>query len=215
VAKWAISRDTQFEREPRIGLSEENTLNDKQNRFAAEYLVDLNATQAAIRAGYSKRSAYSQGQRLLKNAEVALLVEAGRQRIAARLEVTANRVVEELARIGFANMGDFIRIDEGGGVQVDLSNAGRAELAAVKTVTVEHYVDRNSRKAKRVKIKLWDKATALAVLVKHLNLYADGFRGSPQVARGVKLDVDAMTEEQRERCRAALLTLEAMPTMPA
>ena len=45
-------------------------LNEKQQRFADEYLIDLNATRAAIRAGYSEKTAYSQGERLLRNAEV-------------------------------------------------------------------------------------------------------------------------------------------------
>lgn len=51
-------------------------LNDKQQRFCDEYLIDLNATQAAIRAGYSKKTAYSQGQRLLKHAEAKIYIEA-------------------------------------------------------------------------------------------------------------------------------------------
>lgn len=50
-------------------------LNDKQKRFADEYIIDLNATQAAIRAGYAERTAYSQGQRLLKNVEVQVYIE--------------------------------------------------------------------------------------------------------------------------------------------
>lgn len=51
-------------------------LNDKQQRFCDEYLIDLNATQAAIRSGYSKKTAYSQGQRLLKHVEVNAYIEA-------------------------------------------------------------------------------------------------------------------------------------------
>lgn len=50
-------------------------LNDKQKRFANEYIIDLNATQAAIRAGYAERTAYSQGQRLLKNVEIQSYIE--------------------------------------------------------------------------------------------------------------------------------------------
>ena len=51
-------------------------LNDKQKRFCDEYLIDLNATQAAIRSGYSKKTAYSQGQRLLKHDEVKAYIES-------------------------------------------------------------------------------------------------------------------------------------------
>ena len=56
-------------------------MNAKQRRFAEEYLKDLNATQAAIRAGYSERTAYSQGQRLLKNVEIKNAIKEVRERI--------------------------------------------------------------------------------------------------------------------------------------
>jgi phage terminase small subunit len=76
------------------------TLTARQARFVAEYLIDLNATQAAIRAGYSARSAYSQGERLLRHAEIRKAVAAGKKRQADRLELTAMRVLEDIHRIG-------------------------------------------------------------------------------------------------------------------
>lgn len=79
-------------------------LTPKQARFVEEYLVDLNATQAAIRAGYSARTAHSQGQRLLKHVEVAASVAAGQQDRSGRTEITADRVLQELAKIGFADI---------------------------------------------------------------------------------------------------------------
>lgn len=65
----------------------------KQERFVAEYLIDLNATQAAIRAGYSAKTAVVQGSRLLTNANVAAAVAAARTKVAGKLEVTADRVI--------------------------------------------------------------------------------------------------------------------------
>jgi phage terminase small subunit len=79
-------------------------LNDKQARFVREYLVDLNATQAAIRSGYSEATAYSQGQRLLKNVEVAAAVAKAQAKRAERTDVTADRVLRELAKIGFSDL---------------------------------------------------------------------------------------------------------------
>lgn len=67
----------------------------RQQRFVEEYLVDSNATQAAIRAGYSRKTAYSQGHRLLKNAEVADAVREGRTRIAEKAELNSAWVVAE------------------------------------------------------------------------------------------------------------------------
>lgn len=79
-------------------------LTAKQAQFVAEYLIDLNATQAAIRAGYSAKTAYSQGQRLLTNVEVAASVAAAMAKRAERTEITADRVLQELAKIGFSDI---------------------------------------------------------------------------------------------------------------
>lgn len=79
-------------------------LNAKQRRFLDEYLIDLNATQAAIRAGYSAKTASSQGERLLRNVEVqALLTERMKAR-EKRTEITQDKVLAELAKIGFADI---------------------------------------------------------------------------------------------------------------
>lgn len=77
---------------------------DRQKAFAEEYIVDFNATQAAIRAGYSKKTAYSQGQRLLKNVEVQKRVTEAIQDRIRRTHITQDRVVLELAAIAFADM---------------------------------------------------------------------------------------------------------------
>lgn len=71
-------------------------LNAKQRRFVTEYQVDYNATQAAIRAGYSKESAYSQGARLLKHAGVKVAIEREARRHRARAELTIDLVLERL-----------------------------------------------------------------------------------------------------------------------
>ena len=68
-------------------------LTDKQTAFVREYLVDLNATQAAIRAGYSERTAYSAGQRLLKNVEIQRAVAAAQVKRARRVEIEAEDVL--------------------------------------------------------------------------------------------------------------------------
>jgi len=75
------------------------TISAKQQRFADEYLVDLNATQAAIRAGYATRNADVTGPRLLGNVGIAAAIEAGRAKQAERTGITADRVIAELAAI--------------------------------------------------------------------------------------------------------------------
>lgn len=74
-------------------------LTDKQAAFVREYLVDLNATQAAIRAGYSERTAYSVGQRLLKKVEIQRAVAAAQAKRAQRVEVTQDYVISNLVEI--------------------------------------------------------------------------------------------------------------------
>ena len=78
-------------------------LTAKQAAFVAEYAVDRNATQAAIRAGYSAKTAASQGERLLRNVEVRQAVDAGLNRLATKTGVTAERVLRERARLAFAD----------------------------------------------------------------------------------------------------------------
>lgn len=76
-----------------------NRLTEKQQRFVAEYLLDLNATQAAIRAGYSQKTAYSMGQRLLKKVEVQEAIRRAKQERLERTKITQDYVLEKLYEI--------------------------------------------------------------------------------------------------------------------
>jgi len=75
-------------------------LNEKQRRFVAEYLIDLNATQAAIRAGYSRHTAKSQGQRLLTNVAIAAAVGTKTQKQIEKLDISADYVLRGLKEVG-------------------------------------------------------------------------------------------------------------------
>jgi len=87
-------------------------LTDKQKLFCEEYLVDLNATQAAIRAGYSKKTAYSIGQENLKKPEIQEEIKRLREARSKRTQITADRVLEELAKIGFSNIKNYLRVKD-------------------------------------------------------------------------------------------------------
>jgi phage terminase small subunit len=101
-----------------------------QRLFAKEYLVDLNATKAAIAAGYSKKTAYFQGQRLLKNVEVRTAIEKGLGKIFERLDLSAEHILRELAWIAFARMSDYIRV-QGRNAYIDLSVLTHDQSAAI------------------------------------------------------------------------------------
>lgn len=86
-------------------------LNERQKRFAAEYLVDLNATRAAKRAGYTEKGAARTGRRLLKNEEVQAVIRAAIQERQRRVEITQDQVVAELAEIAFKKATDDSKTD--------------------------------------------------------------------------------------------------------
>src|SRR4051812_25203704 len=151
-------------------------LTPKQKRFVAEYLIDLNGTQAVIRAGYSKNGADVQAIRLLGNARIASELAARQAKRATKFEVTADKVVEELAKIGFCNMQDYMRVGADGDPYLDFSALSRDQAAALSEVTVEDFKDGrgdDARDVRRVKFKLADKRAALVDLGKHLGLFKE------------------------------------------
>ena len=151
-------------------------LSARQQRFINEYLVDLNASQAAVRAGYSPRTAYSQGQRLLKHVEVADAIARAMRDRAERARLKADDVIAEYRRIAFANILDFIRVQSDGNVIVDLSQLTRDQAAALTEISIDDCVEErgpDTRRAKRVRIKLADKRAALSDLGRHLGMFRD------------------------------------------
>lgn len=150
-------------------------LTAKQQAFVDEYLIDRNATQAAIRAGYSAKTAYSQGQRLLKNVEVLAAVSGGLKGLSEATGITAARVILELARLGtsdvrrmFNEHGSLLSI-------VNLSDDAAAAVSSIKVVTKRLPTgDGEPAEVEYIsEIKLWDKNSALEKLGKHLKLFTE------------------------------------------
>ncbi len=159
-------------------------LNAKQARFVQEYLIDLNATQAAIRAGYSAKTATVQASRLLTNVNVQSELSKKQSKIADRFEITQERIVDELAKIGFANMLDYMRAGPDGDPHLDFSQLTRDQAAALSEVTVEDFTDgrgEDAREVRRIKFKLHDKKGALVDLGKHLGMFKEENKSAPPV----------------------------------
>jgi phage terminase small subunit len=152
-------------------------LTPKQKRFVAEYLIDLNAKQAAIRAGYSPKTAEVQGSVLLRNPKVKAAVAEKTQKRMNKLEITAEKVLQELALLGFANMMDYMQITGDGEAYVDLSKITREQAAAIQEITVDETgggAGDNKREAvQRTRFKLASKRDSLELLGKHLKLFTD------------------------------------------
>ena len=106
----------------------------KMQKFVDEYLVDLNATQAAIRAGYSKKTAYSIGVSNLKKPEIQAAIQKRQKSAAEKLEITRERVLKELASIGFAKATDFLTIQGGHVLIKDSDDVAADKLAALASV---------------------------------------------------------------------------------
>ena len=159
-------------------------LNDKQKQFCKEYLVDLNATQAAIRARYAEKTAYSQGQRLLKNVEAQEYIRELMQKREQRTEITADKVLEEYAKLGFSDVTDYLQVvterilvghDKETGEPIsdisqfvlmkDTKDIPPEKLAAISEV--------KQHKDGSISFKLHDKRGALDSIARHLGMFAE------------------------------------------
>ncbi|WP_312047753.1 terminase small subunit [Anaerotignum sp.] len=140
----------------------------KQKMFVEEYLIDLNATQAAIRAGYSPQTAYSIGQENLNKPEIKNALEKAMAERSRRTGISADRVLMELAKMAFVNPKDVINMSDGS-VRKDASDD---DLACVQSVKVKtSYFDTGETIEKET--KLYDKKASLELLGKHLGIFTD------------------------------------------
>lgn len=138
----------------------QNNLTPKQQRFCLEYIKDRNATAAAIRAGYSEKTANEQGPRLLVNVSIQQELQRLQKQVADATGVEVKQLVNELAKIAFADMPDLIDPDTG--EFKDLRSLTPAQRAALQEVTAQ---------GGKVKVRLHPKLTAIDMLMKHLGGY--------------------------------------------
>src|SRR5262245_37073092 len=147
-------------------------LTAKQTRFVAEYLVDLNATQAAIRAGYSRRSAEQQAYENLRKPEIAQAITAGKAQQLETANLSAARVLEELRRLAFTDFRTFFDADGNLKPVEDLDDDQAACLASHEVV-IKNGKAGDGQTVEIHKIKLWDKMRALELLAKHFGLVTE------------------------------------------
>ena len=142
------------------------SLNVKQKRFVEEYLIDLNATQAAIRAGYSEKTAYSSGQRLLKHVEIQAAIQKRQSKRAVRTEVTQDRLINELAWLGFSDLRKVATWDT---TPDSIKLTGSADIDDDTAAALSEF----SLTPTGFKVKLHDKLGALDKLARHLGMYSE------------------------------------------
>jgi phage terminase small subunit len=179
-------------------------LTPKQARFVAEYLIDLNATQAAIRAGYSEKTARAQGSALLTNPNVASAVESRNAKRSEKLGITAERVLKEIELLAFSDVADVVD-NESGTLTIknlrDIEPGARRTIESVQESPTEFGIKRS--------VKLHSKVAALTLLVKHLGLEAPqktehtGKDGGPIETANVRYVVQVPKEEPEDGSEVA------------
>jgi phage terminase small subunit len=162
-------------------------LTDKQKRFIEEYLIDLNATQAAIRAGYSPKTAHEQGAQLLAKLSIRSEIDKAIAERSKRTGITQDRILRELAKVAFVNAADVINLDE---AKIH-DNIDRDDTAAIASVKVKTIPTEEGDIVER-EVKTYDKLKALELLGKHLGMFTDKISISGDM--GVKI-VDDITDE--------------------
>jgi phage terminase small subunit len=180
------------EAEVRIAAAEVQayaTLNARRAAFVKNYLLDLNATQAAIRAGYSEKTAGSIAKDLMESPAIAQAIQRGLAARAERLDITQDKVLSEMNILASASV-DSYEIDDRGNVQV-AEGVDPAAIRAIKSIKKKIRHDKDGSITYDVSVELWDKPGSLKLMGRHVNLFADrvehsGPNGGPIPLTGVR-----------------------------
>lgn len=173
-------------------------LTDKQKRFVEEYLVDLNATQAAIRADYSEKTARSQGQRLLTKVDVQKAIQKGKSERSERVKVDADYVLGRLVEIDQMDFVDILNDSHGLKPVAEWPAIWRCYISSMEVVE-EFQGSGNDREmiGYLKKIKWPDKLKNLELLGKHVDVQA--FSEKKTVEHSGKVDYSNMTEVELDK----------------
>lgn len=167
-------------------------LNDRQMRFCDEYLIDLNATQAAIRAGYTEKYAHTNVTKLLQNTTIKEEIQKRQKARLERTEITQDMVLRELAIIAFSNAADYAAVVEKDavvdGVPVLDEDGNPVKYRTVEPVLTSSLTEAQKKALSVIKkgrdgfeVKPYDKIRALELLGKHLGMFTEKLDLSGQV----------------------------------
>ncbi len=186
-----------------------------QDRFCSEYLVDLNGTQAAIRAGYSEKSAHAEASRLLKNVKVHRRVQELKEERAKRLEIQSDNVLRELAHLGHSDIRGLI--DESGCV-IPVHEWPEELARAVSSIKVREEFEDGFRLcgdcAKNTprtfvgftkEVKFWDKPKSLELMGKHKKLFTEKHEHSGPDGKPIETRDVPMTEQELDAKIATIM----------
>jgi phage terminase small subunit len=178
-------------------------LTPKQKRFCEEYIIDLNATQAAIRAGYSDNSGKQIANENLTKPDVQEYIQELIQKREKRTEITADKVIKELAHIAFDDISNYLQYrtervvtghnDDGTPIQeyrtiIDLKDSDTIDTRSISEV--------QQGSNGQFKFKMYCKDNALVQLGKHLGLFVDKVEATNT---NLNTDLSNMTAEERKK----------------
>ncbi len=163
-------------------------LTDKQERFVQEYLIDLNATQAAIRAGYSERTAGQIGEQNLKKLEIQNAIHIAQQEISKRNDITIDRVLNEYAKIAFSDVRNILTTDGGLKDAFEWDDETAGAVASIKSFEVTS--PEGEKLGTNREIKMYDKLRALDSIGKHL-----GFFETDNKQKQSQIDVNVLSDD--------------------
>ncbi len=176
----------------------------KQWLWVLNYVISKNATEAAKLAGYSLKTAKQIGTENLAKPALMALVEVELEKHVDSLEITAERVLREIAKLAFSNYADILKFDQDGRPVIDLQDLHRDQYAALQEVTTttrkllgKDYDD-DGAEVTNVKVKLADKGVNLERLGRHLELFTDKMKHSG------KIEVTELSDDQLDARLKAL-----------
>jgi len=149
-------------------------LTAREKAFIESFIELRHQTKAYIAAGYAAKGAPTNAARLIAKDHIQKALKLAEAEIRARLAPTVDRIIENLARMGFVGMSKFMRVDEFGNPSIDLSACTQSELDLVQEMTTETYVEGGgeaAREVKKVRIKLYDRMKALEKMGQHLGMF--------------------------------------------
>ena len=187
-------------------------LTPKQKRFVEEYLVDLNATQAAIRAGYSKKRASETGYQLLQKTTVSKAIQEAMDKRSERTGITGDQVIKQLAKIAFADIKDVVvwnnkevvvDTDKKTGkpvtqqeLTIDVKSADEVDGTILSEIT-----ETTNHQGRKIGVKLNDRMKALELLGRHLGLFDPKMKHIDDLSSAQLEKIKAESEFLREKTK--------------
>jgi len=143
--------------------------NDQHERFCQEYIIDLNGTKAAIRAKFSEKTARSKASQLLTKVNIQDRIAELKAQRAKRMEIIQDRVLEELAILGYSNIKDYIKASTDGLIVFkDMDTITEEQARAIEAIKV-------NVKEGKIEFKLHSKTKTLEMICRHLGMFVDKF----------------------------------------